>query len=335
MMLRKVPQRRRRGGFVPFRERNPVVIGAVGLAVIAAMLLLAFNIDDIPLLAGRAHSAAFTEAGGLKAGDDVRIAGVKVGKVTGVDLEGDHVRVDFRVGRSTELGSETAASVRIKTILGQKFLMLEPAGKGELDEEIPVSRTVPAYDVVEAFSDLARTSEDIDTTQLATALDTVADTFRDSPEEVRAAVDGLGRLSRTVASRDDHLHELLDHADGVTGVLADRNQELVRLLGDGDQLLQELRERRDDIHALLVNTVTLSRQLTGLVRENRAQIGRSLKNLGSVLATLRANQESLDRSIELLAPFVRVFANTTGNGRWFDTYVQNLVPVPGGPGSAE
>jgi phospholipid/cholesterol/gamma-HCH transport system substrate-binding protein len=334
MMLRKVPKRRH-GGFLPFRERNPVVVGAVGLAVIAAMLLLAFNIDDLPLLAGRSHSAAFTEAGGLKAGDDVRVAGVKVGKVTAVELDGDHVRVDFRVERSIQLGSETAASVRIKTILGQKFLMLEPAGKGELDSEIAVARTVPAYDVVEAFSDLARTSEDIDTTQLATALDTVADTFRDSPEEVRAAVDGLGRLSRTVASRDDHLHELLDHADGVTGVLADRNQELVRLLGDGDQLLQELRERRDDIHALLVNTVTLSRQLTGLVRENRAQIGRSLKNLGSVLATLRANQESLDRSIELLAPFVRVFANTTGNGRWFDTYVQNLVPVPGGPGSAE
>lgn len=335
MMLRKVPRRRLGRGFVPFRERNPVVIGAVGLAVIAAMLLLAFNIDDIPLLAGRSHSAAFTEAGGLKAGDDVRVAGVKVGKVTSVDLEGDHVRVDFRVGRSTHLGSETAASVRIKTILGQKFLMLEPSGGGELEEEIPVSRTVPAYDVVEAFSDLARTSEDIDTTQLATALDTIADTFRDSPEEVRAAVDGLGRLSRTVASRDDQLRELLDHANGVTGVLSARNQELVRLLSDGDLLLQELRKRRDDIHTLLVNTVTLSRQLTGLVRDNRAQIGPTLQNLQNVLATLRANQESLDRSIELLAPFVRVFANTTGNGRWFDTYVQNLVPVPGGPGSAE
>jgi len=335
MMLRKAPRRRRGSRFVPFRERNPVTIGAVGIAVIAAMLLLAFNIDDIPLLAGRSHSAAFTEAGGLKAGDDVRIAGVKVGKVTAVDLEGDHVRVDFRVGRSTHLGSETAASVRIKTILGQKFLMLEPAGKGELDSEIPVTRTVPAYDVVEAFSDLARTSEDIDTARLATALDTVADTFRDSPEEVRAAVDGLGRLSRTVASRDDQLRELLAHADGVTGVLADRNQELVRLLEDGDLLLQELRKRRDDIHTLLVNTVTLSRQLTGLVRDNRAQIGPSLQNLENVLATLRANQASLDRSIELLAPFVRVFANTTGNGRWFDTYVHNLVPVPGGPGSAE
>jgi len=330
-MLRKVPARR--GRSTPFRERNPVVVGAVGLAVIAAMLLLAFNIDALPLLAGQSHSAALSEAGGLKAGDDVRIAGVKVGKVTAVDLEGSHVRVDFRVGRSTELGSQTSATVRIKTILGQKFLALEPAGKGDLGQEIPLSRTTPAYDVVEAFSDLATTTEDIDTGQLATALDTVANTFRDSPEEVRAAVDGLGRLSRTVASRDAQLRELLQHANGVTGVLADRNKELVSLLTDGDLLLQELRKRRADIHTLLVSTVTLSQQLTGLVRENRAAIGPALANLKNVLATLEANQANLDRSIRLVAPFVRVFANTTGNGRWFDTYIQNLVPVPGGPGS--
>lgn len=317
----------------PFRERNPVVIGAVGLGVIAALLLLAFNIETLPLLAGRAHSAAFSEAGGLKPGDDVRIAGVKVGKVTGVELQGDHVKVDFRVNRSTELGSKTAASVRIKTILGQKLLMLEPAGGGKLEREIPISRTHSAYDVVEAFSDLATTADRIDTDQLAKSLDTMATTFRDSPEEVRAAVDGLGRLSRTVASRDEQLRQLLEHANGVTGVLADRNAELVSLLSDGDLLLEELRKRREAIHTLLVNTATLSDQLTRLVRENRAAVRPALQNLHNVLAVLQANQASLDRSIALMAPFVRVFANTLGTGRWFDTYIQNLAPAPGGPGS--
>jgi phospholipid/cholesterol/gamma-HCH transport system substrate-binding protein len=319
----------------PFRERNPAVIGALGIGVIATLLLLAFNIERLPLLAGASHSAAFSEAGGLKSGDDVRIAGVKVGKVTRVDLEGAHVRVDFRVGRSTDLGDRTAASVRIKTILGQKFLALDPAGRAPLDGEIPLRRTTPAYDVVDAFSDLTHTTERIDTQQLATALDTVADTFRDSPQEVRAAVDGLGRLSRTVASRDDELRTLLAHADQVTGVLAKRNTEIVSLLSDGDLLLQELRKRRDDIHRVLVGTATLSDQLTGLVRDNRAAIRPALARLHGVLDTLRANQANLDRSIELLAPFVRLFANTLGNGRWFDTYVQNIVPLPGGFGSAQ
>jgi phospholipid/cholesterol/gamma-HCH transport system substrate-binding protein len=318
----------------PFRERNPVVIGGIGLLVIAAMLLLAFNTDKIPLLAGRHQSAALSEAGGLKPGDDVRIAGVKVGKVTSVDLEKAHVRVGFTVKRSTKLGSTTSAAVRIKTILGQKFLSLDPAGKGSLTEEIPLSRTKAAFDVVDAFSDLATTAEDINTDQLATSLDTIAATFKDSPKDVRAAVDGLGRLSRTVATRDDKLRSLLDHANGVTGVLSARNAQIVSLLSDGDLLLQELRKRREDIHTLLVNTATLADQLTGLVRDNREAIRPALSHLKNVLAVLETNQANLDRSIKLLAPFVRVFANTTGNGRWFDTFIQNLVPVPGGPGSA-
>jgi phospholipid/cholesterol/gamma-HCH transport system substrate-binding protein len=318
----------------PFRERNPVIIGAVGLGVIAAMLLLAFNIESLPFLGGSRHTAALSEAGGLKSGDDVRVAGVKVGKITKVDLENGHVRVDFRVNKGTELGDKTSATVRIKTILGQKFLSLDPAGKGELDKEIPLARTTPAYDVVQAFSDLAVNTERTDTKQLATALDTVADTFRDSPEEVRAAVEGLGRLSRTIASRDTQLRTLLDHANGVTGVLSERNTEIVTLLSDGDLLLQELRKRRADIHTLLTSTVTLSQQLTGLVRDNREAIRPALENLKNVLAVLETNQANLDKSIELLAPFVRVFANTVGNGRWFDTYIQNLVPVPGGPGSS-
>ena len=117
-------------------------------------------------------------------------------------------------------------------------------------------------------------------------------------------------------------------------MLAARNEELVALVTDGDLLLQELRKRRADIHTLLVSTATLPQQLTGLVADNREAIRPALEHLKNVLAMLETNQDNLDRSIRLLAPFVRVFANTIGNGRWFDTYIQNLVPVPGGPGSA-
>jgi phospholipid/cholesterol/gamma-HCH transport system substrate-binding protein len=255
--------------------------------------------------------------------------------VSGVDLEGCHVRVDFRVDDATKLGSRTSAAVLIKTILGQKFLALAPAGGGRLDGEIPMRRTTAAYDVVDAFSDLTRTTERIDTGQLAGALDTVADTFRDSPRDVRAALEGLGRLSRTVASRDEQLRTLLAHSRHVTGVLSRRNTQIVSLLSDGDLLLQELRRRRADIHQVLVSTATLAAQLTGLVRDNRAAIRPALARLHGVLDTLETNQANLDRSIQLLAPFVRLFANTLGNGRWFDTYVQNIVPVPGGLGSPQ
>jgi phospholipid/cholesterol/gamma-HCH transport system substrate-binding protein len=315
-----------------FRERNQLAIGAVGLALVGAALLAAFNLDDLPLVGGGAsYAAAFSEAGGLKAGDEVRVAGVRVGKVTALRLEGDHVRVAFRVGRGTRLGTQTGASVRIKTILGQKYLAVLPGGPGRLrgGSEIPLQRTRSAYDVTQALSDLTTTTEQIDTARLARALDTIAAEFKDSPAGVRAAVRGLSRLSRTIASRDEQLRSLLRHAGGVTAVLADRDQDLTRLLHDGDLLLAEIQARRQVIDQLLRNATTLSRQLTALVEENKAQLGPALDRLGDVLGILLRNQANLERSLALLAPFVRVFTNTLGNGRWFDTYIQNLVAVPG------
>ncbi|WP_459184975.1 MCE family protein [Streptomyces sp.] len=315
----------------PFRDRNPVVIGAVGLSVIALLVVAAFNVQDLPLIgSGERYSAAFSEAGGLKPGDEVRIAGVKAGKVDAVELDGDHVKVTFRVKGDQHLGTTTGASIRIKTILGAKYLALEPKGPGQLapGSEIPRSRTVSAYDVVAAFSDLTTTSEKIDTDQLATALDTISGTFKDSPAEVKASITGLSRLSRTVASRDQALRQLLDHANGVTGVLADRSGQLVTLIKDGDKLLQELNRRRTAIHDLLVSATTLGTQLSGLVDDNRKEIGPALSRLDTVIRMLQRNQTSLDRSIKLLAPYSRVFTNTLGNGRWFDTYVQNVVAAP-------
>lgn len=315
----------------PFRERNPVPIGLIGIGLIVALVAMAFNVERLPIIGGGSvYSAAFSEAGGLKAGDEVRVAGVKVGTVEEVGLDRDHVTVDFRV-KGAQFGSDSGASIRIKTILGQKYLSLEPRGPGQMEagSEIPMSRTVAPFDVVEAFSGLARTTERIDTRQLAKALDTVATTFEDSPEEVRASLHGLSRLSRTVASRDAKLHELLDHADGVSKVLSDRNEEFVRLIRDGDLLLQEVERRRQVIHTLLVHTARLSEQLTGLVRDNRDQIRPTLDRLHSVVAVLERNRDDLDASIANLAPFVRLFANTLGTGRWFDTYVQNLLTPVG------
>ncbi|MBT2506902.1 MCE family protein [Streptomyces sp. ISL-98] len=317
---------------IPFRERNPVTIGAVGLTTIALLIAAAFNVESLPLIGnGEKYSAALSEAGGLKPGDEVRIAGVKVGKVDDVDLDGDHVKVTFRIKGGPEFGTRTGASIRIKTILGAKYLALEPEGPGQMrpGSEIPLSRTVAAYDVVEAFSDLTTTTEKIDTEELATALDTISATFEDSPAEVRASIKGLSKISRTIASRDKALRELLGHANGVTGVLSERSGEFTKLVKDGDKLFKEIAERRQVIHALLKSSVALGIQLSGLVEDNRKEIGPALSNLNAVVKLLERNQESLNRSVKLMAPFARVFTNTLGNGRWFDSYIQNMVaPTP-------
>jgi len=316
---------------VPFRERNPVIVGAVSLAVIAALVLAAFRAEDLPLIGGGdTYYAAFSEAGGLKANDEVRIAGVRVGKVKSVDLDGDHVRVEFLVDRGVDFGSTTAAAIKVKTLLGAMYLSLQPDGGGQLAEgsEIPRQRTSSPYDVVDAFAGLADRSERIDTDQLAQSLNTVAELTENTPEEFQAALRGVSDLSANIAARDEQLNTLLGNLRKVSGVLGDRRQDLVALMRDGDKLFRALVARRQAVSDLLDSSSELSVQLTGLVRDTRTDLKPALDHLDSVVDVLNKNQENLDNSLRLMAPFYRVFASTLGNGPWFDTYIQNLPPAP-------
>lgn len=314
----------------PFRERNPIPIALIGIGLIAAMMLAAFQAEHLPIIGGgTTYQADFSDAGGLKVNDDVRIAGVKVGRVKQLSLHGDVVRVSFLVRGGPELGRDTHADIKIKTLLGTKYLAVTPEGPGRLrgSDVIPVAHTTTPLDVTTAFIGLAQHVQAIDTKQLAKAFDTLATTFKDSPAQVRASLDGLSRLSQTIASRDDQLKALLQHARGVTGVLAARDTEISKLINDGDLVLTLVEQQREVIHNLLVNTADLAAQMSALVQENRAAIKPALSNLQSVVSILERNQDSLDRTVHMLAPFVRDFTNVLGNGRWFDTFVADLPPA--------
>jgi virulence factor Mce-like protein len=313
----------------PFRERNPVPIGLSAFALIAVSLLVALNLENIPLINGqREYSAAFREANGLKPDEEVRIAGVKVGEVRAVELEGDHVKVTFRVNDDVRLGDQTRADIKIKTMLGAHYVALEPRGGGRLDGQIPVARTSVPFEVVPAISELTKQVNQIDHKQVAQAFDTLADTFRNSPEEIRGSLQGLRRLSDTIAKRDEDLNRLTERAADVSQLLADRNQDFAKLIQDGEQVLAAVRARRQVIHQLLVNTVVLSQQVNALIRENEKQLRPMLDNLERVNGILLKNQRNLDRILQLFAPYARQFADVTGTGRWFDSYIQNLIPIP-------
>jgi phospholipid/cholesterol/gamma-HCH transport system substrate-binding protein len=315
----------------PFRERNPVLIGFAGLVAIALMMLAAFRADQLPLIGGGdTYYAEFSEAGGLRSGDEVRIAGVKVGEVKELVLDGNVVRVEFLVDKGVEFGPDTEAVIRVKTLLGDMFVGLEPEGPGQLDpgSTIDVENTTAPYDVVDAFSDLSDTTTRIDTTQLATAFDTVSGMLEQTPEEIRGTLTGLSRISRNIAARDAQINSLLQNLDKVSGVLADRNEELVRLFEDGSVLFRAVAARREAIHNLLVATRQLSGQLHGLVADTQADLGPALAELSEVLDVLKKNEENLDASLRMMGPFYRVFANTLGSGSWWDSWIQNMPPVP-------
>lgn len=305
----------------PFRERNPVVVGLVGFVVIAVAMLGAFRADRLPVIGGGdVYSAEFAEVGALRAGDEVRIAGVSVGKVRSIELVGDRVRVEFVLTQDADLGSEPRAEIRIRTLLGAAFLALQPAGTGSFaeGESIPLSRTTAPYDVVQAFTDLSDVTGEIDSEQLAVALEAVGEVAGAAPVEFAQAIDSLSDLSANIAGRDAQINQLLSGLTDVSGVLSARNASIQTLLADTGQLTAAITERRDAIHEVLVATQAISAELTSLVESTRADLGLALDQLSLVTDRLTANIASLDEVLRVAPTFARLFSEALGSGPFFD-----------------
>lgn len=318
----------------PFRERNPVPIGAIGLVVLFLAALAAFNSDQLPIVGGgTSYSANIREAAGLKPADTVKIAGVKVGKVDDVEVEGDHVRVSFTV-KDAFVGERSEVAVKLQTFLGQKFLAVASRGDKPADPAKPLPEDTAEsvfFDVQQAFNGLSDTVQQIDSTQLARSFDVLSETFADTPASVRGTLDGLSALSTTISSRDEELGRLLEGTKDISKTLSDRNAEVRSLIDDSNLVLGEIQRRKDAIDRLLTGTQELSRQLTGLVDENNEQLRPVLDSLNELTTLLRRNQDSLGMGVRRLAPFLRLVGNSLGNGRWFDNYICGLAPPSLGP----
>jgi phospholipid/cholesterol/gamma-HCH transport system substrate-binding protein len=312
-----------------FREKNPVKVAIVAIVVIVALIALALNSGTIyRSLTSTSYVADFSEAGGILPQDEVRIGGLNVGSVTDVQLVGSHVEVSFVIKNGTNLGDTTTGAIGTATALGKKFLSLTPAGPGELrsGSHIPLSRTKAPYDITQALQTLSSTTQQIDTTQLARSLDTVAQTFQNTPDTLRTALQGVSRLSETISTRDQALRSLLAQANGVTAVLAQRNQQVTTLLSDGNLLLQELYQKRDDLHTLLVQVTSVVNQLKGLAQDNQKELTPALDQLSGVLDLLNSNQDNINKTISNLQVYATSLGEAVAGGAYFYAVVENLVP---------
>lgn len=314
----------------PFRERNLVVVGLVSLAVIAVMMLAAFRAESLPLIGGgNTYYAEFSEAGGLGAGDDVRVAGIKVGEVKDVELDGNAVEVEMLIEDGVDLGSQTEAEIKIKTILGEMMVSLDSQGEESLEagDGIPIDRTTPPYDVVSAFSDLSTTTQEIDTKKLGKSFDTLADVMEEVPKELRGTLSGVARLSSNIAARDKQINKLLKNVDSLSGTLADRNDELITLFKDSSTLFDALAARRQAIHDILVSTRKLASEMEGLVDDTRADLRPALNDLRGVVRVLQRNHDQIDRALQNLPAYYTGLAGQSGNGPWLDTFVPGLAAI--------
>ncbi len=312
-----------------FRDRSPTVVGLVTLAVAVAAVLGALNFSKLPIFGGGVtYYADFANAGGLAKGDIVTVAGVQVGQITGLALDGDRVQVSFTVTRSVALGVDTTAAAKVLNPVGEEYLELTPRGPGRLltSSAIPTAHTTIPSTLVGDLSQLTSQAERYDIAQLVRSLDVSSQDLQGTPPSVTAAaLSGLARFSAVLAAHQQDLSTLVVQGAQLTAVLSQRSQELVNLIGQSNLVLQVLDQRRQEIQTLLASTASLSAQLTSLFHTNGAQFDSLLSNLQTVSAVLAKDRTTLGNAIPVLSAFNRYAANVTGSGPFADVVVPTML----------
>lgn len=311
----------------PFRDRNPIILGTIAVTTIAVVVVGTFYYKKLPFISsGTTYSAYFAEIGGLTAGAAVQVSGYRSGQVQSIALKPEGVLVSFRVNSDIRMGSRTEVEIETISLLGNKVLEVTPRGDGHLEGPIPIARTRSPYQLPDAIGDLTATISGLNTEQLSTSLATLSETLRDTPPQLKLAVDGVARFSETLNKRDAHLRALLANARTVTGVLADRTDNIVRLIHDTNAMLVQLRSQSAALDQISGDISALAEQIHGFIAENRSTLKPALDKLNGVLAIVNNRKSEVRESIKGLSSYVMALGESVSSGPFFKSYVANLLP---------
>ncbi|MCU1645497.1 MAG: hypothetical protein JWN03_5772 [Nocardia sp.] len=210
--------------------------GIAGVSVCVVLLLAAGLLYVVPF-GQRTYIADFKISGGARSGDEVRVAGINVGKIRSVDLVGDHVEVSFNVKSDVHVGDRAAVEVKMLTPIGGHYLALAPTGDKDLGRKhIPPDRTGTPFELSDILDKGTPIFSKVDATTMRST---------------------LGQLDKALAGQPDALRSLVGNANELTGVLADRTQQLNTTLQISDEYIGAIADDK----ALLADFV---RQLGGV-----------------------------------------------------------------------
>lgn len=310
----------------PIEAQNPFKIG-VGAIAVAGIVALLVVLTTFVSFGTNSYTAILEQTAGLRVGEDVQVHGVPVGEVRSIKLDGNTVRVEFVVDKDVEIGKDSSAAVRVATLLGTHYLAVDPAGSGRADT-IPLARTSVPFNLQDVLEKGTGNLEKLDPVLLAKALTETSKTLTATSQNIGPALTGIARLSEAVERRSDQAGELLTAARSVTDQLSASSTDIVTLMQQSNLVITEITSRREAIRTLLVETTTLASNLGEIIEKTKADMRPAIRQLNSVLKTLREQDATLKAVLESMAPTVRYIANATGNGAWGDLWLKDPALPP-------
>jgi phospholipid/cholesterol/gamma-HCH transport system substrate-binding protein len=266
------------------------------------------------------YSAVLDDATGLRVNDAVKIAGVEVGSVTGIDIEQGHAIVSFDVDDGTELRDSTQAGVRWRNVLGQKYLYLYPGDDGdplEPGDRIPIEQSVPSADVGDFLNAVGPILQALDPEDANAFVQAVSEGISGHEAQVRSLIDDSATLAQVLGGLDGQVGSIITNMDQVTTAVAERDDAVDELLVNLGSLSGDLASRNESLNTLVTDFSSVQRRLAQLLRNNRGDLDGTIADLQVIADTLAAHDGDLEAALSSLPEGVGPYHLISSTGQWF------------------
>lgn len=301
-----------------------LVIFMVITAIATGMLALV--IGNISFAPSREYKAEFVDVTGVVKGDDIRIAGVKVGTVKDVEIT-DRTRatVTFSVSEDATVTSNTHASIRYRNLVGQRYVNLSRKGDGgtPLTEgtTIPVSRTSPALDLTVLFNGFKPLFQALSPQDVNQLSQQIIDVFQGEGGTLEGLLGHTASVTTTLANRDQVIGELIENLNQVLVTVGDRDKQLSSLILNLKSLVSGLAKDKDAILGSLDNISSLAVETADLVDGVKTPLVKDIKQLRRFAGNISKNRAELDRALQVLPIKLNKIGRTATYGSWFNFYL--------------
>lgn len=303
---------------------NPVVVGVVSLALIATAVGATFAIGTLGIFDKTyTVNAVFDGTGGIKTGRDVRLAGVRVGKVTAVtpDFHAGQVVVTMDIDSGIRLGSHATAEIAISTLLGGLYVRVggpvAPPFLEDLpaaDRRIPLERTRTPATILDALGAITKTASTLDYDTINRVLVQVAGATGRNQDQVGTLLTGIDQLTATLSARDSEFRSLVAHSQDLTGALAARDEQIAELVDLASGLLAKVSEQRDQLAVLLGSSNRAVTQLSDLLAGQQSVIGSLVAQVHTTVGALDQERDAFNTLLAWMGPTINAFGKVGHDG---------------------
>ena len=324
-------------------EHNLRRTAVVGLLVTVALMAAAYLLGGAKILQ-RTYtvSAVFANASDIGGGDPVRVAGIEVGTVKGVERHDRTVTLEFELKKGTELSRGTRAAVRLRTLLGKKYVELVDPGTGPRlrpNTVIPLSRTDPGTDVDEVVTSFDSSLEQVDVNAMNELIRSFDKVMAGKGETINTLLGDLDTLATSMGERRSDIDKLLAASATLLAAMDDRRAALGTSVDGMSAALDALAARRAELTQLVSGVRDLNTTLTPLLARNEKRIDGVLDDVLVTAKVLDAKRDRISLALDQLPEAVYALRKVVSQGGWIQVYnvgypMSPYVADPIDPGDA-